>query len=442
MMIEYKMAMSAETHHRVALITNRQSNYQILKDVASNFVGSLSGGMFSLAMGLMLLHDTHSPLSFGLETAIVPLVGILILIPVGNLVDRCRHKTILVTSLVTRLISLVIFALLLPLFKGVSEFIPVVCYVTVNAISTNVNTTAYAASVHELVNDQKIPLLSSLTQAASALSAILAPAIGVALYALIGFETFIIVEIVATMVALVLLILMRFHYQENNNSVMSHHRGISSQLSGFKTGLVYIRQRPLIRDLILMAVVINFLFTAVTIGMPFVITNQLHAGNLPIGYIEAGFSAGIFVGSLLTSVIPNDYHFAVKILLPVILMGSGMAMLGLLFVLVTQPIQLAIIGGIILFMIGLMNAVMNISLNIRLQTTVPTHLLGRVSSTLTTSVTAIMPLGTLVYTFLFQSRFNGAVIIMVSGLTILGYVLSFLVLLLKDIRKDTAVAAK
>ncbi|KAL3947710.1 MFS transporter [Lentilactobacillus hilgardii] len=435
-MVENKAIILPEKKSQFAPITNRQSNHQIMKDVASNFISSLSGGMFSLAMGLMLLHDTHSPLSFGLETAIVPIVGLIFLIPVGNIVDQYHHKIILVVSLIARLVGLVIFALIYPLFTGIYKLVPVAGFVVINAISTNFNTTAYSASVHELVNDQKIQLLSSLTQAASALSSVLSPAIGVAVYALIGFETFIVVEIIATFAALMLLLSMQFHYSDAVSSVKNISKTLASQLSGFKTGLQYIRHRPLIRDLILVAIVVNFLFTAITIGLPFVITAQLHAGNMPIGYIEIGFSAGIFIGSIIMSIIPNNVYFSLKIVPPIIVMGACMALLGLLLATVTQPVQLTLAGAVIMFVAGSMSGVMNVSTNIRLQTTVPSHLLGRVNSTLMTSVTAIMPIGTLIYTFLFQSQLSGALVIAVSGVMMLGYVIGFLRLILKDIRGD------
>nr|WP_257610527.1 MFS transporter [Oenococcus oeni] len=92
-----------------SIITDSQSNLQIIKDVSSNLIGSLSGGMFSFAMGLMLLHDTKSPLSFGLETIISPIVSLLFLVPVGNLVDKYKHKFILVSSILLRIIFFSVF---------------------------------------------------------------------------------------------------------------------------------------------------------------------------------------------------------------------------------------------------------------------------------------------------------------------------------------------
>ena len=57
------------------LITDRESNLQIGKDFTSNLIGSLSGGMFSFGMGLMLLNQTHLAISFGLSTIVGPLVS-------------------------------------------------------------------------------------------------------------------------------------------------------------------------------------------------------------------------------------------------------------------------------------------------------------------------------------------------------------------------------
>ncbi|MFD1125234.1 MFS transporter [Lentilactobacillus raoultii] len=434
--METKLVEASKNNQPTSIITDRQSDCQILKDVTSNFISSLSGGMLSLAMGLMLLHDTHSPLSFGLETAIVPIVSLLFLVPVGNIVDHFRHKVILVTSLSFRLGGLLMFALSLPHFNGADEFAPVIGFVIVNAISTNFSTTAYTAAVHELVNEQKIQILGALTQAASSLSSILAPVVGVILYTMMGFELLIMVEIISTIIALLILISMHFHYQNSKSCIGDDLKKRVSQLTHFKVGLNYIKSRPLIRDLIFMAIVVNLLFTAVTIGLPFVITNQLHAGNQPVGVIETGFSLGLLVGSLLMSMIPNKKYLSVKVLLPTTTMGLCIILLGMTLTVLNQPNQLSIVGAMMMLVAGLMSATMNITINVLLQTTVPERLLGRVSAILTTSVTAIMPIGTLIYTVIFQLNLKGALVIVMSGCLMFAYGLGFVKRLFEDIRRD------
>lgn len=71
-----------------AAISDQESQKQIFKWVLSNLISSLSGGMLSFAMGLMLLNETHSPFSFSLGTIITPTVSLILLIPAGAIIDQ------------------------------------------------------------------------------------------------------------------------------------------------------------------------------------------------------------------------------------------------------------------------------------------------------------------------------------------------------------------
>jgi hypothetical protein len=69
-------------------IDTKASNKQIFKDVLTNLISSLSSNMFTYGLGLMLLNQTHSALSFGVELAIGPIISLLFMVPIGNLTDR------------------------------------------------------------------------------------------------------------------------------------------------------------------------------------------------------------------------------------------------------------------------------------------------------------------------------------------------------------------
>ena len=116
------------------LITDRESNLQIGKDFTSNLIGSLSGGMFSFGMGLMLLNQTHLAISFGLSTIVGPLVSLLLFVPMGSIVDRYPHRSILIVSNLVRLLGLGLFAWALPGFSGVQKLVPVVLFAIVDYI--------------------------------------------------------------------------------------------------------------------------------------------------------------------------------------------------------------------------------------------------------------------------------------------------------------------
>ena len=91
------------------LISDQMSNRQIIKDFISSFISSLSGKAFNFALGLMLLDQTKSAMSFGINMIIYPLVSLIFLVPIGNLVDRYRHKKILIYNFIFRLIIFFLF---------------------------------------------------------------------------------------------------------------------------------------------------------------------------------------------------------------------------------------------------------------------------------------------------------------------------------------------
>ena len=145
------------------IISDRISNKQIIKDFISNFIGSLSGKSFNFALGLMLLDQTKSAMSFGINMIIYPLVSLIFLIPIGNLVDRYPHKKILIYNFIFRIFIFLLFYTFYFLMDSSSILYLVIPFVILHSITVNISDTCYSASIHELVNDKKIQRLSSVT---------------------------------------------------------------------------------------------------------------------------------------------------------------------------------------------------------------------------------------------------------------------------------------
>lgn len=419
---------------QVTIITNRESNEQIWKDFISNLIGSLSGGMFSFGMGLMLLNQTHLAISFGISTIIGPLVSLFLLVPMGNIIDRLPHRYILITSSSVRLLGLVLFAWALPNFAGISKLIPVVLFSIVDYISSDFSSTAYASSVHELVNEQKIQKLSSLTSTASAISSIFSPMLGLGLYSLVGFEVFIFVEILSSLLSFVIMLTMKFHYAANEAG--SQTVKVEGQFHMFKAGLSYIKRRPLIKGAIIVGVVLNFSFTSVTVGMPFIITNTLNLGSAPIGYLETGSALGMLIGSLFVSILNNEKRVRFKIIVPVLVDCVLLMILGEIFNLAKTSQNIVFSGTFLMMFLGFLIVIPNIIMQIEIQKTVPTTFLGRVNTSLMTINNAVTPLATFFYTFLFQSIKQNYLVFVFSGFIALAYMLLILPRIFRFFREE------
>ncbi|MBU9788227.1 MFS transporter [Lentilactobacillus sp. TOM.63] len=380
-------------------ITDHQSNIQIIKDFSSNLISAFSADMFSLAMGLMLLAETGMSLSFGLSMIIMPLVSLLGLMPIGNLVDRHPHKPLLVISILIRLIALVGYALTIGYFHGVGKIIPTVLFLIINYIVQSVMTTGYNAAIHELVNEKHIQKLSSLTQSATSFANIFSPIVATSFYALLGFKTFIAFSIAANALTLVILLSMKFHYQP---VAQIHSDNAASQWAQFKDGLHYIGSNQFLRCVMSGGAFLNLMISALNIGMPFMVVHQLHAGDLSLGILNSLYASGVLIGNLVIAVLPPIKRLTRILTSAFMLVGVTLLMFGFVVIPGLSVNALRVVGGIILCISGISLAFLNTPMGIYIQKTVPTDLLGRVSSTVMSINMASTPIGIIIFTVIFQ----------------------------------------
>ncbi|WP_203639421.1 MFS transporter [Levilactobacillus wangkuiensis] len=398
-------------------ITNRQSVIQIVKAASSDIIGTLGGDTFSFALGLMLLHTTHSAISFGLGSIIYPLVGLLLVMPVGNLVDRRRHKPLLLTSRGVALLAFVGYALLANRVSNVMALAVVV--LTILACADKVTSTTYTASIHELVNDEHIKTLATIEQAATAGIQLISPVLAAALYGWIGFEGIVEVEIVAESLTWLIALSMHFHPLKATDEDEADTD--KTQWQQFKVGLVFIRRHFTLFTIVTIGIFLNFLFSSIDVGLPYAIVQTRHLGNARLSWILSAFAGGVLVGNLVLSVLPRFKNVLVAVLRLAMLLGVLIGVIGGLFLVPISSFLLvaSLIG--ISFIIGGILAFVNTPMSVYMQMTVPTKLLGRVGSTFSTLLQLALPLGTAFYGFAFQ-KVSAGPIYLATGIVIVVYI--------------------
>lgn len=408
-------------------ISDRESNQQIIKDFISNFIGSLSGKAFNFALGLMLLDQTKSAMSFGINMIIYPLVSLIFLVPIGNIVDKYRHKKILTFNFIFRMLIFLFFYAFYFLTDSSSILYLVIPFVVLHSITVNISDTCYSASIHELVNDRKIQRLSSVTQTAIAIATMLSPAIGVIFYSWIGFAGFILIEIFANFLSLGVLLTMKFYYEYEEPETTN--KKLEKQLYGVKEIVHFLKENQIVKYIILVSVVLNFFYTSISIGVPFVVKEQLLLDNATIGILETMSAIGMLLASISMSLLPDKKEnklLSNKISFPLFLLIIAIIGLGVTFSTTQSQIFISTLGGLFMGIIAFTLVILNIVVMTYLQSTIETKFLGRVMSTLFTLNTSIMPIGTLVFTYLFQQEVNGGVIFIVGGTCLLIYTLFLL----------------
>ena len=408
-------------------ISDRESNHQIIKDFISNFIGSLSGKAFNFALGLMLLDQTKSAMSFGINMIIYPLVSLIFLVPIGNIVDKYRHKKILTFNFIFRMLIFLFFYVFYFLTDSSSILYLVIPFAVLHSITVNISDTCYSASIHELVNDRKIQRLSSVTQTAIAIATMLSPAIGVIFYSWIGFAGFILIEILANFLSLGVLLTMKFYYEYEEPETTN--KKLEKQLYGVQEIIHFLKENQIVKYIILVSVVLNFFYTSISIGVPFVVKEQLLLDNATIGILETMSAIGMLLASISMSLLPDKKEnklLSNKISFPLFLLIIAIIGLGVTFSTTQSQIFISTLGGLFMGIIAFTLVILNIVVMTYLQSTIETKFLGRVMSTLFTLNTSIMPIGTLVFTYLFQQEVNGGVIFIVGGTCLLIYTMFLL----------------
>ncbi len=408
-------------------ISDSESNQQIIKDFISNFIGSLSGKAFNFALGLMLLDQTKSAMSFGINMIIYPLVSLIFLVPIGNIVDKYRHKKILTFNFIFRMLIFLFFYAFYFLTDSSSILYLVIPFVVLHSITVNISDTCYSASIHELVNDRKIQRLSSVTQTAIAIATMLSPAIGVIFYSWIGFAGFILIEILANFLSLGVLLTMKFYYEYEEPETTN--KKLEKQLYGVKEIIHFLKENQIVKYIILVSVVLNFFYTSISIGVPFVVKEQLLLDNATVGILETMSAIGMLLASISMSLLPDKKEnklLSNKISFPLFLLIIAIIGLGVTFSTTQSQIFISTLGGLFMGIIAFTLVILNIVVMTYLQSTIETKFLGRVMSTLFTLNTSIMPIGTLVFTYLFQQEVNGGVIFIVGGTCLLIYTMFLL----------------
>ena len=410
------------------IISDRISNKQIIKDFISNFIGSLSGKSFNFALGLMLLDQTKSAMSFGINMIIYPLVSLIFLVPIGNLVDRYPHKKILIYNFIFRIFIFLLFYAFYFLMDSSSILYLVIPFVILHSITVNISDTCYSASIHELVNDKKIQRLSSVTQTAIAIATMLSPAIGVIFYGWLGFAGFILIEIFANLLSLGVLLSMKFYYEYNEQE--NKATNCENPLHGIKEIIQFLKENQIVKYIILVSVILNFFYTSISIGVPFALKEQLLLDNSTVGMLETMAAVGMLLASISMSLLPdkkeNNILLSSKITMPLVLLTMAIIGLGITFASTNSQIIISFLGSIFMGIIAFTLVVLNIIVMTYLQSTIETKFLGRVMSTLFTLNTSIMPIGTIVFTYLFQKEVNGGVIFIFGGGTLLIYIIIML----------------
>lgn len=397
----------------------KKATYHLWTFAISKLISSFGAQVYSFAISFYILQMTGSATSFATNLLCNILPRALSAPFAGYITDNYSRKAIAITSQIAT--TLAIGGLLfISLTSGLSL---IAVYVTtcILSLTSMFSSVAFTSSISGLVDEKRIQKAMSLNQMSISFAAIGSPAVGGLLYGAVTMPTFLITYIVACCIAVILESTMNFKLFANRKEQNVEDKK-ESMWQSMKAGISYLKLQPLLVAVIWIAFSVNFLLGAFEVGYSYILIEKMKMPSQHFGLTEGAFAVGMLVVSIYFT-IRKEVSF------PLLVSKRGIIAMGLIMCGIALPLLLSMSYWLVftyyimlMFGLGAMVIFVNTPMQVMLQKKIDDDYKGRIFSILETMSLALMPLGMILYGFLYDV-FPAQWILLLSAALLIGIVL-------------------
>ena len=391
--------------------------------IIGKLISVFGSAIYTFAIGLYVLKQTGSGFSFAL-TLFVGLIPTIIFSPVaGYMSDRFDKKKIVVfMDFANGMMFLILFVLTLK-FELNQPMIYISTFMT--TVFTTFFGIAFEAAKPNLVADEKLMSINSLSKVIDSTALILAPVLGGLIFAFTDIKTFILINAVCFIFSAGIETMIDFNYNIKSTAEINDDGGFVEDI---KDGLTYIRKSSEIVKMINVLVILNFFISfSVTVPLPYIINNLLNLSSNQYGIIQGTFPVGMILGAVVVGKIIEKIDYMKLLIFSSITLSVAIALLGLPLVLADASSLAYMIYYIsIMVIFGIAISFIDVPILWLMQKSIPDNLRGKVLSISMSIVKLIAPLGLVISGMIINSvpvyimTFAGGGILMLSNLMILN----------------------
>ena len=391
--------------------------------IIGKLISVFGSAIYTFAIGLYVLKQTGSGFSFAL-TLFVGLIPTIIFSPVaGYMSDRFDKKKIVVfMDFANGMMFLILFVLTLK-FELNQPMIYISTFMT--TVFTTFFGIAFEAAKPNLVADEKLMSINSLSKVIDSTALILAPVLGGLIFAFTDIKTFILINAVCFIFSAGIETMIDFNYNIKSTVEINDDGGFVEDI---KDGLTYIRKSSEIVKMINVLVILNFFISfSVTVPLPYIINNLLNLSSNQYGIIQGAFPVGMILGAVAVGKIIEKIDYMKLLIFSSITLSVAIALLGLPLVLADASSLAYMIYYIsIMVIFGIAISFIDVPILWLMQKSIPDNLRGKVLSISMSIVKLIAPLGLVISGMIINSvpvyimTFAGGGILMLSNLMILN----------------------
>lgn len=378
----------------------KQGTYHLYTFTISKLISTFGSSVYAFGISLYVLALTGSASSFAINL-ICSILPRTLLAPFGGYIaDNYSKKTIVILAQLASALS-VGGLLIYSTYDGLS-LAAIYTTTAVLSVSSMFASVTFTSSIANLIDPDRIQKAMGFNQSAIAVATIGGPVVGGILFGFVSMNVFLILQVAAYLVAVALESTMNFKLFTNRTAETI---GVpkKSIAAGMKEGFVYLRSNRVMMVIVTVAVGINFFFSALMIGLPFIAVQELKIEATHFGFIEAMIAVGMLLASIYFSV-------GKEVKFPLRFSKRGILAMSVLLAALALPLMIefsytaTVVYFLMLMLIfGVTNVVVNTPIGVMMQKDVEEEYRGRVFGILESMAMAMMPLGYLLFGLLYDT---------------------------------------
>ncbi|MFE8698650.1 MFS transporter [Cytobacillus sp. FJAT-53684] len=393
----------------------KKATYHLWTFTISKIISTFGAQVYSFAISFYILQMTGSATNFA-ANLICSLLPRTIAAPfVGYVADNYSRKAIVICSQIAT--TLAIGGLLIVSFHSGLSLAAIYTTTCILSITSTFAGVTFSSSITGLVDEARIQKAMSLNQMSISFASIGSPAIGGLLFGAVSMPVFLIIYIIASSIAIILESTMNFNlFAKRKGKVEGEQK--ESMWQSMKAGFNYLKLQSLLIIVIWIALLVNFLIGAFEVGYSFILIEKLKMTSQHFGLTQGAFAVGMLVMSLYFSV-RKEVKF------PLLVSKRGILAMGIILAGISIPlmislnnISLFIYYIVLMFGFGSIIIIVNTPLQVMMQKQIDDDYKGRVFSLFETMAMALMPLGMVLYGFLYDVLPAQWILIMSAALLI------------------------
>lgn len=382
------------------IIVPSPKNFNII--VIGQIVSVLGSALLRFALSLYVLDITGRADIYATLYAVsnIPLL----LAPLGGAIaDRFNRRNIMI--ILDFISSFIIICFIFIMSSGSPSIIVIGIVMVLLSIISSMYTPAVTSSIPLLVKEENLERSNGIVQAVQSLSNVLAPVLGGILYGVLGLKTLVIFSGITFLISGIMILFIKIPFEKR-----SYKGSIAITIfRDMKDGFSYVIKQSFILKSLIIAMLLNLLLTPYFIvGVPIILrvtmksTNLMYGigmGAVEIATILGALSIGFFVKKMRINNLYKWILYVAILLIPMavaltpILLNLGFYPSFIIFILCSIPVMMLL-------------TIISIFVITKVQKKTPNDNLGKVMSIMMAVSTCMLPLGQIIYGFVFE-RFKG-----------------------------------